>query len=40
MIGFSVEALTVFNGELIAGGIFTTAGSASANRIARWDGSA
>jgi hypothetical protein len=32
--------LAVANGDLIAGGRFTTAGSASANQIARWDGSA
>jgi Domain of unknown function (DUF5122) beta-propeller len=34
-----VYALTVFNGELIAGGRFTVAGLCSANHIARWDGS-
>ncbi|MFZ4573230.1 MAG: GC-type dockerin domain-anchored protein [Phycisphaerales bacterium] len=28
------------NGDLIAGGVFTTAGTAAANRIARWSGSA
>jgi Domain of unknown function (DUF5122) beta-propeller len=33
-----VFALTVYNGELVAGGHFTTAGGISANRIARWDG--
>jgi peptidoglycan hydrolase-like amidase len=34
-----VYALTVYNGELIAAGYFTTAGGVSANYIARWDGS-
>jgi hypothetical protein len=33
-------ALTVYDGHLIAGGAFSTAGGVSANRIARWDGSA
>jgi hypothetical protein len=28
----------VYNGELIAGGEFTTAGGVTANRIARWNG--
>ena len=32
------EALTVYNGELIAGGWFTTAGGVSAKYIACWDG--
>ncbi len=36
----SVRALTVFRGELIAGGDFTQAGDSSASRIACWDGSA
>jgi hypothetical protein len=31
-------ALTVYDGELIAGGYFTTAGGTPANYIARWDG--
>jgi hypothetical protein len=31
--------LTVYNGELIAGGGFDTAGGVSASRIARWNGS-
>ncbi len=35
----AVDALTSFNGELIAGGIFTQAGGSPANRIARWNGS-
>ena len=35
----SVYALTVYDGKLIAGGYFTTAGDVSANRIASWDGS-
>ena len=34
-----VHALTVYNGELIAGGTFTIAGGTPANYIARWDGS-
>jgi hypothetical protein len=34
-----VHALTEYNGHLIAGGDFTTAGGASANYIAAWDGS-
>ena len=33
----SVIALTVYNGELIAGGYFTTAGGIDANYIAVWD---
>ncbi len=33
-------ALTVYNGELIAGGGFSNAGGSSANGIARWNGSA
>ena len=36
---FAVEALTVYNDHLIAGGPFTTAGGVDANHIARWDGS-
>jgi hypothetical protein len=39
LYSLSVEALCVYDGELIAGGDFTTAGSASANYIASWDGS-
>jgi hypothetical protein len=34
----SVRALTVYNGELIAAGAFTTAGGVTCNYIARWDG--
>ena len=34
-----IHSLTVYNGELIAGGYFTTAGGVTANYIARWDGS-
>jgi hypothetical protein len=34
----TVYALTEFNGELIAGGSFTTAGGTNCMRIARWDG--
>jgi hypothetical protein len=33
-----VYSLTVFDGDLIAGGIFTEAGDTSASYIARWDG--
>ncbi|NLE60527.1 MAG: hypothetical protein GX616_19450 [Planctomycetes bacterium] len=33
-----VYALTVYGGELIVGGLFTTAGGSSANCIARWNG--
>lgn len=39
-INGSVTALTVWNGQLIAGGWFTVAGGVGANRIASWDGSA
>jgi len=35
----SVNALTVYNNELIAAGDFTTAGTTNANRIAKWNGS-
>src|SRR5690606_15242555 len=35
----SAVALAVHNGDLIAGGVFTTAGGTTAHRIARWDGS-
>ncbi len=34
----SVSALTVFNGHLVAGGSFITAGGLPAGRIAKWDG--
>ncbi len=34
------NALTVYRGELVAGGSFTTAGSIAASNIARWDGAA
>ncbi|UCC44874.1 MAG: T9SS type A sorting domain-containing protein, partial [Candidatus Zixiibacteriota bacterium] len=34
-----VVSLTVYNGDLIAGGRFTTAGGIDANRVAAWDGS-
>jgi hypothetical protein len=34
-----VRSLTIYNGQLIAGGDFTTAGDVSANNIAQWDGS-
>jgi hypothetical protein len=36
----TVFALTVYDGKLIAGGLFTTAGGLEANHIASWDGSA
>jgi len=35
----TIYDLVVYNGELIAGGAFTTAGDVSANNIARWNGS-
>jgi hypothetical protein len=34
-----VRALTVYDGELIAGGVFATAGGVAAANIVRWDGS-
>lgn len=34
----TINALTVYNGRLIAGGSFTTAGGSAANSIAQWDG--
>ncbi|MBK8982239.1 MAG: hypothetical protein IPM38_07930 [Ignavibacteria bacterium] len=34
-----VHALTVYNGELIVGGQFTSAGGIPANYIAKWNGS-
>ncbi|MGA2092069.1 MAG: hypothetical protein ABSH16_01495 [Sedimentisphaerales bacterium] len=36
--GTYITALTVYNGELIAGGSFTDAGGVDCNRIAQWDG--
>jgi hypothetical protein len=36
---YSVDALTVYNGELIVGGFFRTAGGETCNNIARWNGS-
>jgi hypothetical protein len=33
-----VASLTSYNGELVAGGAFTTAGGVTCNHIARWDG--
>lgn len=33
-----VSAMTVYNGELYAGGWFTTAGGSTANYIAKWNG--
>lgn len=35
----SVAAMAVYNGELYAGGIFTSAGGNNANYIAKWNGS-
>jgi hypothetical protein len=35
-----VQCLTVFEGLLYAGGLFTSAGGTSANNIAKWNGSA
>ncbi len=35
-----VAALAVYNGDLVAGGLFDSAGGVSAMNIARWDGSA
>jgi len=35
-----VSAMTLWNGDLIAGGTFETAGGQTVNHIARWDGSA
>ena len=34
----AVRSLTIYGGELIAGGTFTQAGGQPANYIARWDG--
>lgn len=34
-----VNALSIYNNELIAGGFFTTAGGVNANNIAKWNGS-
>jgi len=34
-----VSALTVYNGQLIAGGMFTTAGGVPVNYVAAWNGS-
>ena len=33
-----VVTLTIYNGDLVAGGAFTNAGGIDANHIARWDG--
>jgi hypothetical protein len=33
-----VEALTLYNGELVAGGWFTTAAGSAGDRIAKWNG--
>lgn len=37
--GAPVYSLTVYNGDLIVGGLFETAGGQTVNNIARWDGS-
>jgi hypothetical protein len=37
-LNFDVNAVTVFNGNIVAGGKFTTAGGNSADHIATWDG--
>lgn len=34
----AANALSMYSGDLIAGGAFTTAGGLTCNRIARWDG--
>ncbi len=39
-VGSLVLDLTVYGGDLIAGGFFNTAGGLNANHVARWDGSA
>ena len=36
---FTVNALTIYGGQMIAGGFFFTAGDANANHIVGWDGS-
>jgi hypothetical protein len=38
-INGTVNALTVYNGNLVAAGSFSVAGTASANNIAQWNGS-
>jgi hypothetical protein len=38
LIAGEVNALVVYNDDLIAGGTFSTAGGDVVNRIARWDG--
>ncbi len=39
-IALGVRALTVYNGQVVAGGFFTNSGNRSINRIATWDGTA
>ena len=39
VFGPAVIALTVYNGQLVAGGYFTTAGGVGCNYIASWNGS-
>ncbi len=36
--GYAVTSLAVFDGDLIAGGLFATAGGVIVDNIARWDG--
>jgi hypothetical protein len=38
-VDYDVTALTVYDGKLIAGGSFTSAGGAAASRVVSWDGS-
>src|SRR4030095_1425644 len=37
-MGGFVTCVTIYNGDMIAGGSFITAGGVSANRIDRWNG--
>ena len=36
--GYTVTSLTTFDGDLIAAGLFTTAGGVTVDNVARWDG--
>jgi len=38
LAGGGVQSLTVYNGQLVAGGYFTTSGPASVRFVGRWDG--
>ncbi len=40
MSGGNVSALALIGSDLYAGGLFTTAGGVTVNRIAKWDGTA